>query len=66
LDRRPLLNASIILARKWGNGAFEAKVTEELEHMGIAAAETFVEPVPLAWRRFADFSHQFTFAEPRG
>jgi GT2 family glycosyltransferase len=62
---RMILNSTVILARKWGNPAFERARLEDLAGLGVAAVDATVTPVSEGWRRIADFTHQNTFAEPR-
>jgi len=62
---KSIFESGIILARKWGAPEFEAKVSGELAALGLAAPTTQPVPVPLEWRRYADFGNSFTFAQPR-
>ncbi len=60
-----IYGSGIILARKWGDPDFEAKLIGELEDIGGAAPPGQPQPVLADWRRLADFKHHFTFAEMR-
>lgn len=57
--------SGIILARKWGSPEFEKWLKGELTRRGKPIPSLFPMIVPEEWRRFADFSHQFSFAQPR-
>lgn len=63
--RQMIFNSGILLARKWGAGAFAEWATAELQALGQQAPHTFPVPVPENWRRYSDFSNQFSFAKPR-
>jgi len=60
-----IFRSGILLARKWGDGPFAAWAAGELEAIGGTPSTYEPTPVPAAWRRFADFSHQFSFARTR-
>jgi hypothetical protein len=57
--------SGIILARKWGSPEFEKWLKGELTARGKPIPSLFPMIVPEEWRHFADFSHQFSFAQPR-
>jgi GT2 family glycosyltransferase len=65
LTRRMMFQSGVILARKWGSPAFEAWLRPELEALGASLPEAAPVGVPTEWRRYADFSHRFSFAKPR-
>lgn len=60
-----IYGSGIILARKWGDPDFEAKLVGELEDLGGEAPAQQPAPVLGEWRRIADFKHHFTFAKMR-
>jgi len=60
-----IYTSGIILARKWGDGAFESLLIDELEDMGGKPPGARPQPVLADWRRLADFKHHFTFAQMR-
>jgi hypothetical protein len=57
--------SGIILARKWGSVEFENWLKDELMKLGKPIPSKFPTGVSEKWRRIADFSHQFNFAQPR-
>jgi GT2 family glycosyltransferase len=62
---RRYFESGVLLARKWGQPAFESWLEVELKALGHPLPALRPEPVPVAWRRYGDFSHQFSFAKPR-
>lgn len=63
---RMIHDSGVLLARKWGAPpAFQSWVTGELRGLGHQPPETQPAPVPADWRRYADFSHHFSFAKAR-
>jgi hypothetical protein len=60
-----ILNSGILLARKWGAPSFEDWLKTELQALGHRPPEVSPEPVPTAWQRYSDFSHQLIFAKAR-
>lgn len=62
---RMIYSSGIILARKWGNSAFEAWLENKLRERGWSSPDTIPVAVPNAWRSNADFEHQFSFANTR-
>ncbi|GEM_PF-589217 len=63
---RMIHESGMLLARKWGAPpAFHSWVGGELRGLGHPPPETQPEPVPADWRRYADFSHHFSFAKAR-
>jgi GT2 family glycosyltransferase len=62
---RMIFESGITLARKWGSPDFERWLQDELAARGYAAKYSAPTSVPEEWRKFADFSHQFNFAQAR-
>lgn len=62
---RMIFNSGVILARKWGAPSFEAWLKIELQALGHSLTDVLPEPVPDSWRKYSDFSHQFSFAKAR-
>ena len=60
-----IFGAGITLARKWDSPDFEAWLRSELAALGAPVPDVRPAVVPEAWRRYADFSHQFSFAQAR-
>jgi len=60
-----IYRSGIILARKWGAPDFESWLSAELRSLGEQLPESGGEPVSPDMRHYADFSHQFSFAQPR-
>jgi GT2 family glycosyltransferase len=60
-----IFESGITLARKWGSLEFEKWLKGELTARGKPIPCLFPMIVPEEWRHFADFSHQFSFAQPR-
>ena len=52
-----MFSSGIILARKWGDIAFEKLLEGELHALGYPPPDTRPDPVSEEWRRIADFSH---------
>ncbi|MBK1836045.1 class I SAM-dependent methyltransferase [Azospirillum sp. YIM B02556] len=63
---RMIHDSGVLLARKWGAPpAFQSWVTGELRGLGHQPPDAQPTPVPADWRRYADFSHHFSFAKAR-
>ncbi|MDX2225047.1 MAG: rhamnan synthesis F family protein, partial [Rhodospirillaceae bacterium] len=60
-----IFSSCVILARKWGNDAFEAWAAQQLKVRGATVPETTPPPVPDHWRALADFAHDTRFAASR-
>jgi len=60
-----IFESGIILARKWRAVEFERWLRQELAALGFPAPSISPVIVPEEWRRYADFSNQFSFAQPR-
>jgi GT2 family glycosyltransferase len=60
-----IFESGIKLARKWGAAEFERWLHTELAAKGFTAPVLSPMIVPAEWRKFADFSHYFSFAQPR-
>lgn len=60
-----IFESALLLARKWGSVEFEQDVIRHLSAQGFTIPEGSPEQVPEEWRRYADFSHQFSFSLPR-
>jgi GT2 family glycosyltransferase len=60
-----IFESGITLARKWGSLEFEKWLKSELTALGKPIPSLYPMIVPEEWRHFADFSHQFSFAQPR-
>ncbi|MFX1695365.1 rhamnan synthesis F family protein [Paraburkholderia sp. A1RO-1] len=60
-----IFDSGVLLARKWGSPEFESWLQYELTARGFPVPTGFPEAVPDEWRRYADFSRQFSFAQPR-
>ena len=54
-----------MLARRWGSREFEAALRSEMAALKLTPPSVEPLAVPEEWRRYADFAHHFTFAEPR-
>jgi hypothetical protein len=65
ITRRMIFESGITLARKWGAPQFEHWLEVELSALGFSVPNCSPMMVPEEWRRYADFSHQFIFAQPR-
>lgn len=63
--RRHMLASGLLLARKWGNPAFEREMIAQLERAGWTVPDHVPPPVEASWRAAADFDHEFSFAETR-
>lgn len=63
--RKMIFDSGVILARKWGNPAFENWLVGELAAMGYPSPISNVTPVPLSWHKYADFTHEFSFSITR-
>ncbi|MCB2106674.1 MAG: class I SAM-dependent methyltransferase [Rhodobacteraceae bacterium] len=62
---RMMLASGVTLARKWGNAEFEALLEGQMRDIGVPREEVPVTPVPVPWRRVADFGHAFSFSPVR-
>jgi hypothetical protein len=62
---RMIFESGITLARKWGSIEFERWLKTELTARGFSVPSVSPLIVPEEWRKVADFSHNFSFAEPR-
>jgi GT2 family glycosyltransferase len=62
---RMIFESGVLLARKWGAPEFERWVQSELSARGFSIPAGAPVPVAEEWRRYADFSKQFSFAQPR-
>ncbi|MBP2232965.1 GT2 family glycosyltransferase/uncharacterized coiled-coil protein SlyX [Azospirillum agricola] len=62
---RMIFESGVLLARKWGSSSFEDWLATELKALGHPLPAVRPKPVAEAWRRYADFSHHFSFAKPR-
>ena len=60
-----IFDSGILLARKWGVPKFETWLRHELGARGMPVSDKYPPAVPDAWRRYADFSRQFSFAQTR-
>lgn len=60
-----IYQSGTILARKWGSSDFEEWLQGKLRSLGASAPDLHPTPVPAEWRRFANFKHDFSFAQPR-
>ena len=63
--RRMIFESGIKLARKWSAPQFECWLEVELSALGFPVSTFSPMTVPKEWSRYADFSHQFSFAQPR-
>lgn len=62
---RMTFESGVLLARKWDSPAFEEWLAVELRALGHPLPAGRPQPVAESWRRYADFSHHFSFAKPR-
>ncbi len=62
---RMIFESGIILARKWGATEFEKWLRNELTARSLAVPSVSPMIVPEEWRKIADFSNHFSFAQPR-
>lgn len=60
-----IFESGIKLARKWGAAEFESWLHAELAAKGFLAPVLSPTAIPAEWRKFSDFSHHFSFAQPR-
>ncbi|MFM0414759.1 rhamnan synthesis F family protein [Paraburkholderia aromaticivorans] len=60
-----IFESGVLLARKWGAPEFEGWLRSELSARGFPIPAGFPTPVAEEWRRYADFSKQFSFSQPR-
>lgn len=63
--REMIFTSGMILARKWGNTTFEQWLKKEIGSLGRPVPEFSVKLRPDAWRRYSNFSHQFSFSPVR-
>jgi GT2 family glycosyltransferase len=63
--RRHMLTSGVLLARKWGDAAFEREAADQLRQAGWAVPERTPAAVPPAWRAVADFTRGFSFSDTR-
>lgn len=63
--RRMHLQSAALLARKWGDDAFAARISSELRWMRADVPEGRVERVPAEWLRVPNFSSLLSFASTR-
>jgi hypothetical protein len=54
-----------VLARKWGADYAARQAARQLTEAGWPVPDATPMPVPAAWRRIADFSHDASFSEVR-
>ena len=57
--------SGVILARKWGSPEFEVWLRSEMKGLGMTVPGAAPLTVPEEWKRYADFSHQFSFGTVR-
>jgi GT2 family glycosyltransferase len=60
-----IFNSGIILARKWGDPAFEAWLKTELHALGKKTTDVFPDIMAEPFRKYADFSNHTVFAKAR-
>jgi hypothetical protein len=60
-----MLTSGVLLARKWGDAAFEREAADQLRQAGWAVPERTPAAVPPAWRAVADFTRGFSFSDTR-
>ncbi len=60
-----IFESGVLLARKWGASEFETWLKGEMDARSWKMPTTIPATVPKEWRKVADFSHNFTFAQPR-
>lgn len=60
-----ILESGMLLARKWGAPEFEGELRAEMKARSFVWPDAYPEAVPEEWRRLADFSNGFSFAQPR-
>jgi len=60
-----IFDSGVTLARKWGSRDFEQWARNELIARGFSPSQSSPTIAPEQWRAYADFSNQFTFAQPR-
>jgi GT2 family glycosyltransferase/SAM-dependent methyltransferase len=63
--RRAMLASTVVLARKWGADYAARQAARQLTEAGWPVPDATPVPVPAAWRRIADFSHDASFSEVR-
>jgi GT2 family glycosyltransferase len=62
---RMIFESGVLLARKWEAPEFERWLQSELSARGFPIPAGAPTPVAEEWRRYADFSKQFSFSQPR-
>lgn len=62
---RMVFESGIVLARKWAAFEFEDWLKTEMLARRMTIPSRTPMLVPDEWRHYADFSHQFSFAQPR-
>lgn len=63
---RMIFESALHLARRWDAPvSFEEWIGAQMKSIGMDVPGERPEPVPMAWRQYADFQHDFVFAPPR-
>ncbi|MEB0139928.1 MULTISPECIES: rhamnan synthesis F family protein [unclassified Undibacterium] len=60
-----ILRSGYILAKKWNAFEFEQEMKLTLVERNFVVPSVAVETVPKEWSQYADFTHQFSFSNPR-